>query len=58
MEEKEKPEKKICLQCGRGNITPGTPEEEYRQMDICRNQEWIDYRQSSRNFWTTGCNSN
>lgn len=42
MEEK-RDKKKICLHCGRKHIIPGTPEEEYRQMDICRNQEWIDY---------------
>lgn len=41
MEEK-RDEKKICLQCGFKHITPGRPEDEYRQMEICRDQEWLN----------------
>lgn len=41
-QERQEAEKKTCLHCGRKHIKPGTPEEEYRQMDICHNQEWLD----------------
>jgi hypothetical protein len=49
-QKRKEAEKKTCLQCGRKHITPGTPEEEYRQMDICRNQEWIDYITEQQEF--------
>ncbi len=28
-----------CPHCGNTHIVPGTPEEEYRQADLCREQE-------------------
>jgi hypothetical protein len=41
-QERKEAEKKTCLNCGRKHIKPGTPEEEHRQMDACRAQEWLD----------------
>lgn len=42
MQDREKDERKTCLHCGRRHILPGTPEQEYHQMEACRDQEWID----------------
>ena len=40
--EKAEEELTICLFCGREQIRPSTPDEEYVQEEQCVNEEYID----------------